>query len=308
MYSPAGKCWEFPFRAYVLDRTTLEQNMAREAKALGAEFRLGCAVEAFTSNGKLRVGPSFLESIETSVLVAADGFPSRAVSSGGLADARYDLPENVAVNYQYVMDNLNVESKVTEMYMGSAIAPGGYAWIIPKSNSTANVGVGVRTTFTRSGRGRDYLDHFVREYSLTRTKLALGKVQSMIADVLPVDGVASRTQSDRVVVAGDSAGMVMPTNGGGIPTAMISGRIAGEAAALHVLRGEPLSSYETRWMNAIGHELHASTRMRRFADIFMRHDTLFDLTMRVLRAGGIKKVVTCKIPTGLDTLMRLCGY
>jgi len=48
--------------------------------------------------------------------------------------------------------------------------------------------------------------------------------------------------------------------------------------------------------------------MRRFADFFMRHDTVFDWAMRILRTGGIKKVVTCKVPGGLDLVMRLLGY
>jgi digeranylgeranylglycerophospholipid reductase len=121
----------------------------------------------------------------------------------------------------------------------------------------------------------------------------------MITDVLPIDGAISKTYSNRVLCVGDSAGMVMPTNGGGIPTAIVSGHIAGEVAACHVQKGARLSEYE---------ELHASRRMRRFADVFMPHDTLFDWAMRLLGTGGIKRVITCKIPGGLDILMRLFGY
>jgi digeranylgeranylglycerophospholipid reductase len=133
-------------------------------------------------------------------------------------------------------------------------------------------------------------------------------IQTIIADVLPIDGAVSKTYSDRILLVGDAAGMVMPTNGGGIPTAMVSGRIAGEVAALHVKKNEPLSSYEARWKKAFGRELSASTRMRRFADAFMPHDLLFDYSMRLLGTAGIKKVVTCKIPRGLGPLMRLFRY
>ncbi len=308
IYSPRGKCWEFPFRAHVLDRVRLESHLAEQAEKLGVELRLGRAVRTFRQGARLRVGPTQSESAEADVVIAADGFPSATASSGGLASDRYSLPEKVAINYQYFMDDVDIESNVTEMYMGTSVAPGGYAWIIPKSHTTANVGVGIRTTYTRSPKGRDYLEHFVRRYPLTGHKLGGGTIRTMIADVLPVDGAIPKTYSEKLLSVGDSAGMVMPTNGGGIPTAMISGCIAGEVAALHVQKGEPLSSYEVRWKKALGGELSASTRMRRFADVFMRHDRLYDYAMRILRAHGIKRVVTCKIPRGLDILMRLFGY
>jgi digeranylgeranylglycerophospholipid reductase len=307
MFSPSGKCWEFPFTAHVLDRSIFEQRMAKDARKLGVEIRLGHAAHIFENGSKLKVGTDEQDSFQVRAVIAADGFPSVAYNLRELPRDRYSLPENVAVNYQYVMDGLNVESRVTEMYTGTSIAPGGYGWIIPKSSASANVGIGIRTTF-KSGRGKDHLDHFVRSYPPTMGKLRLGRIQTMIADVLPVDGALSKTCSDRVLLAGDAAGMVMPTNGGGIPTAMVSGRIAGEVAALHVKRNVPLSTYETRWKMALGRELTASARLRRFADVFMPYDVLYDYSMRLLRTAGIKKVVTCKIPSGLGVLMRLLGY
>jgi digeranylgeranylglycerophospholipid reductase len=307
VFSPRGKCWEFPFKAYVLDRVVLEQHMAREASELGAEIRLGRPVRVFENDGHLKVGATEHESSNAQVVIAADGFPSVTATSAGLSCDRYPLPENVAINYQYVMDGLDIESDVTEMYMGTSIAPGGYGWIIPKSSTTANIGIGIRTTF-KSGKWRTRLDSFVHGYSLTADRLHSGRIRRMIADVLPVDGAVSKTYSDRILLVGDAAGMVMPTNGGGIPTAMVSGRIAGEVAALHVMKNEPLSSYETGWKKAFGHELSASTRMRRFADAFMPHDSLFDCAMRILGTAGIKKVVTCKIPSSIGPLMRLFGY
>jgi len=307
MFSPSGKCWEFPFTAHVLDRSIFEQRMAEDARKRGAEIRLGHAARVFENGSELKVGTDDQDSFRAEAVIAADGFPSVAYNLRGLSRGRYSLRENVAVNYQYVMDGLDVESRVTEMYAGTSIAPGGYGWIIPKSSTSANVGIGIRTTF-KPRKGKHHLDHFVRGYPLTMDKLRLGKIQTMIADVLPVDGALSKTYSDRVLLAGDAAGMVMPTNGGGIPTAMVSGRIAGEVAALHVKRNVPLSTYETRWKMALGRELTASARLRRFADVFMPHDMLYGCAMRLLRTAGIKSVVTCKIPDGLDVLMGLLGY
>jgi N12 class adenine-specific DNA methylase len=48
--------------------------------------------------------------------------------------------------------------------------------------------------------------------------------------------------------------------------------------------------------------------LRRFADVFMPYDMLYDWTLRILGTTGIRKVVTCKIPGPVGILMRLLGY
>jgi digeranylgeranylglycerophospholipid reductase len=121
----------------------------------------------------------------------------------------------------------------------------------------------------------------------------------MIADVLPVDGPLPRTCSEHVMAVGDAGGMVMPTNGGGISTAMITGEIAGQVAADHVQKGVPLSEYEKRWKQALGKELVVSTKLRRLADHFMGNDLVFHMLLQVLGTQGIKDVITCRAPRGL---------
>ena len=56
-------------------------------------------------------------------------------------------PNNIAINYEYLMTNLAVDQSVTEMYVGTELAPGGYGWIIPRGNRSANVGIGIRTSY-----------------------------------------------------------------------------------------------------------------------------------------------------------------
>lgn len=125
----------------------------------------------------------------------------------------------------------------------------------------------------------------------------------MIADVLPVDGPLAKTYSEHVMAVGDAAGMVMPTNGGGISTAMITGEIAGRVAADHIQKGVPLSEYERRWKQVLGKELIVSTHLRRLADRFMGNDLLFHLLLRFLGTQGIKDVITCRAPRGLHPFM-----
>src|SRR5207245_5991591 len=116
---------------------------------------------------------------------------------------------------------------------------------------------------------RDLLSGFVEENKVAGAKLKGGQKASMIADSLPVDGPLSRTYSDRVMAVGDAAGMVMPTNGGGIQTALVTGRLAGEAAVQYFEDKTPLSSYEEAWKDQIGVEMENSKVMRQASDRLM---------------------------------------
>ena len=301
--SPKGREFEFDFEAYVLDRTRLEQDVAKKVVDLGGNIELGTPVDLFNNDGELVVGKNKAEGVRAKVVIAADGFPSKVAKSAGILTEDYLTPNNIAINYEYLMGDLGVDQSVTEMYFGMEFAPGGYGWIIPKGSGTANVGIGIRTSFSERNDGKGYLDYFLRECDLTKHKLEGGKPGPMIADVLPVDGPLKSTYSDHVMAVGDAAAMVMPTNGGGISTAMITGEIAGQIAADHVQKGVPLSEYERRWKQVMGKEMYVSTKLRRLADRFMKNDLLFHLMLRMLGTRGIKDVITCRPPRGLSPII-----
>ena len=297
--SPKGREYEFDFEAFVLDRTVLEQQKAKEVEKLCGTVELRSPVDLFPEDGSVSVGKDKSQGVRAKVVIAADGFPSKVAKSAGILTEDYMTPNNVAINYEYLMSELSVDQSVTEMYFGTDLAPGGYGWIIPKGNRAANVGIGIRTSYSKRNDGRTYLKFFLGESELTKTKLEGGKLSLMIADVLPVDGPLQKTYSKHVIAVGDAAGMVMPTNGGGISTAMITGEIAGQVAADHIQKGVPLSDYERRWRQVMGKEMMVSTKLRRLADHFMGNDLIFHLLLRVLGTKGIKDVITCRAPAGI---------
>lgn len=301
--SPTGSEFEFDFKAFILDRTILEQDMAKEVERLGGTIELRKQVDLFTQNQMILVGPNKEEAVTARVVIAADGFPSKVAKTAGILTQEYMTPNNVAINYEYLMTALSVDQSVTEMYMGTQFAPGGYGWIIPKGNDSANVGIGIRTSYSKKNDGRSYLEFFLNDCPLSRSKLKGGKAGPMIADVLPVDGPLPTTYAGQVIAVGDAAGMVMPTNGGGIATAMISGRIAGQISADHVQKGAPISDYERRWMAVMGKEMRVSTKLRRLADHFMGNDFVFNILLHLLRTKGIKDVITCRAPEGLGPFL-----
>jgi digeranylgeranylglycerophospholipid reductase len=137
--SPKGREFEFDFEAYVLDRTRLEQGMAKKALELGGTIELGTSVELFHENGDLILGRTAADGVKARVIIAADGFPSKTARASGILTQDYMTPNNVAINYEYLMSDLTIDQTVTEMYFGSQFAPGGYGWIIPKGDRSANL-------------------------------------------------------------------------------------------------------------------------------------------------------------------------
>ena len=63
-----------------------------------------------------------------------------------------------------------------------------------------------------------------------------GKITYKGSGALPMSGTISQFTKGNYMLAGDSAGMVLPSNGAGITTAMIGGRVAGQAIANHINR------------------------------------------------------------------------
>src|SRR5437763_323838 len=163
------------------------------------------------------------------------------------------------------------------------LAPGGYAWIIPKSRC-ANVGLGTWQHF--HGNLRELFDRFVRSRHLEPGKATGGFV--------PVLGTPPRTVKDNAMLVGDAAGMVMATNGGGNNVAMIAGRIAGLTAADHLLDGTPLDAYETRWRSAVGGPLDRGVRIKRLADRFLGSDRLLEAAMILIGRRRMARAIRCQ--------------
>src|SRR2546427_3469247 len=158
-------------------------------------------------------------------------------------------------------------SDATDMFFGN-LAPGGYAWIIPKAGC-ANVGLGTWERFR--GNLRELFDKFIAARQLAPGKATGGFV--------PVLGPPPRTVKDNVMLVGDAAGMVMATNGGGNNVAMIAGRYAGLTAADHLLDGTPLDEYQARWRTAVGGPRGVGGRLKRLAGRFFGSHPVLDAAM-----------------------------
>jgi digeranylgeranylglycerophospholipid reductase len=306
LVSPRGHEFEFPFEAYILDRHVFETHLGDVARSKGADIDVGVQAHYYPETEGGWVGPTRETADYGEIIVAADGYPSETAERAGLPEREYAGPYAVATNIEYLMTDLGVEQDVAELYMDPRYSPGGYGWIIPKGHGRANVGIGIREPYVhRDWQIRDLLTGFIEKNKVAARKLKGGKTTSLIADSLPVDGPLTRTYTDRVMAVGDAAGMVMPTNGGGIQTAMITGRLAGEAAVRYFEDKTPLSSYEEAWKDQIGMEMENSKTMRQASDRLMGHEFIFDMMLRLMGTRKIADVIMCQIPSGMGTFVHL---
>ena len=293
-----------PFRGVVVERKLFDKHLANEAARAGAEVATLTKVLNILGEGIGVRARNIEGSIEfrSKVVIGADGAYSLIARRAGLPVSRNPL--DYGTGYQYEMVNLDHDSDCVDMYVGEDIAPGTYAWIIPKGDDIANVGTGVRLPFMRKGLNvRDYLRNFMEKHSLASRKLSRAVPTAIKAGCIPVGGPMTRTSTERVLAVGDAGGHTIPTVGGGVPPGLICGRIAGQIAAEHFLEGKPLSRFDQAWKEQMGVTLENSLRIRRMSDIVFKNERMIDaITKRGwLTEEMVEKFILCR----MDAKMRL---
>jgi digeranylgeranylglycerophospholipid reductase len=233
-------------KGYILERVVFDRMIAAKAADKGA--RIMTSVEAVGMTGYsegFRVislsGSERKWDVRARLVIAADGVESRAARWAGLktSAASHDM-ETCA---QVTVAGIECEHDMFRMYFTNEFAPRGYAWLFPKGNGTANIGLGIS-----SGAGgkkpSQNLDAFLGKH------FPMASVISRTIGGVPCTGGIKKMIADGVMVCGDAAHMANPITGGGIINGMIAGRIAGETAAESLKRGyapeSALKSYVER--------------------------------------------------------------
>ncbi|TEU11233.1 hypothetical protein E3J20_03135 [Candidatus Bathyarchaeota archaeon] len=150
---------------------------------------------------------------------------------------------------------------------------------------------------------RDYQRNFVEEHPLSSAKLTKAVPTAIKAGCIPVGGPMSRTSTEKVLAVGDAGGHTIPTVGGGVPPALIIGRIAGDTVADHVLGGKSLAGFDPAWRGQMGKTLENSLRMRRMSDVVFKNERMIDI---ITKRGWLTKEMVMKfVLCEMDAKMRL---
>lgn len=239
-----------PLPGRIVDRERFDAHLVETARAAGADCRFAAPVAAIDRDGVvLRDGTRFC----APVVVGADGPRSAVGAAIGSVNRVFSHTRQVTVP-------LLVPHRATDIFL-SATMPGGYGWLFPKGR-VANLGLGVDAS------ARHWLRVLLEglQASLVREGRVGWEVLATTGGLIPAGGLlapAGRLGAAAVLLAGDACGLTNPVTGAGIASAVISGRMAGEAAAeILAGRADAAETYAEEIADVFGPALDRARRRR----------------------------------------------
>src|SRR5208337_1656633 len=241
-------------KAVVVDRGTLDREMAEQAAGAGAEYLLKTAVCGIRDNRVITRGVNGKAEIPFRILIAADGPRSTVARLLGMARARVFL---AGIQADIVRES---DPDLVEIYPDAS--PEFFGWSIPTSPSRARIGLCARTGVP------ELFDTFRKTFPSSSPHLVTGTI--------PL-GVMPRTYGHRTLVVGDAAGFAKPTSGGGVYTGVRSARhaagIAVQACEGDIFDDTFLAGYERKWQEDFGREIATGFRLFSMRQHMTEQDT-----------------------------------
>ncbi len=259
IHFPGGRVIELQgneVKAVVVDRGEFDRRCAALAERAGAEVLAGAKVSSVERTADGLRAMTTKGDMDCRAMLAADGYRSGIARSLGLGSAR-DLVRGLEVDLRVRAE----DQRKVRVFLGNDVAPGFFAWAIPCGELTR---VGLCVSRDR-GTPQDHLPKLLEAQGWSGAE----RVRAY-SGAIPL-GHLPRTYADRLLVAGDAAGMAKPISGGGLFTGMTAGRLAAEtfieAFRSGDLSAKSLSRYEEGWKAVYGRELRSSYRVRK---VFVR--------------------------------------
>jgi len=263
--------------AAIVDRARFDQALADGSRRAGAELRTGARVRG------IRVAAD-------RVVISGDGearVEARACVLACGASYRFNRALGLGVPRAFVQ-SAQFEAPFTgpehiEVHLGRAIAPGGFAWVVPFTRDGTLVNrVGLMCQTGAVARFGEFA-------AAIRTRCGVDEPwPEPRAKILPLGPVA-RTFAPRLVAVGDAAGLVKPTTGGGIYYSLVSGQLAADvlsgALADDELGDTRLAAYEQRWRERLGAEIRIGLAFRTLATRL--NDRAIDALVELARIDGL---------------------
>jgi len=263
-YSPSGNEFRVKLQSpmtYAINRSLFDKHLMQLAEKASVRLILGTRVEKLLFSGTSVTGVSFKggEHLKSGTVIDAEGIASTLLKQVGLQTFDRSLAVN-AVNGE-VENAESLENSTVEVYLGQKYAHGLYAWMIPKRDGSAKVGLA-----TRTGNAREHLKFLLGCHPVASRKIRFRDVKNLSYHLIPLGGPIPKTYHSGFLAIGDVSSQVKPTTGGGVVMGMTCARIAGETAAQAVRQqnfsDSFLSHYQTRWRQAISFDMNAMRRIR----------------------------------------------
>ena len=301
------------WRGFTLNRDVFDRALSENAVKAGAELMTSTRVTDVIKDGGTVTGVKAISNGEplqllAKIVVGADGHASVVRKKAGF---RRWFPD-VCTCAQFRLGGLSLdEPEVNDFLLSSEIAPGGYAWVFPKSGEVANVGLGVRRIHTAPPI------HYLRKWVSSDPRFKDAEIQLVNGGICPVSGNLDKTVDDGVILCGDAAGQLIPMTGAGIHSGVEAGKMAGDTAARAIQEGDVsatrLSEYERHFEEYWGKRIKDSRRVLEMLDKFsdenlntlakvVTHEDVLNLANGTAVARTLTRIVA-RAPIGIMGLI-----
>jgi len=269
--SPSGK--KFTVRldspvTCVVNRKLFDRYLAELAMEAEAQYQLQSRVNSFAFERESVKGVVInrggsRETLTSQIVIDAEGVSSALLKKAGLQTLDRSMLVNAAQAEVERVTDLNEDT--VEVYLGHKYAPGLFAWIIPRRDGSAKIGLA-----TKNGDPRDYLHRFMHNHRTASKKLEKSQITNLSFHPMSLGGPIPRTYSNGLLIVGDAASQTKPTTGGGVIFGLLCSKIAGEVAYEAVKNNNFseafLSRYQRRWKEEIGFDLRVMRQIRKLLD------------------------------------------
>ena len=229
--SPSGIQLKTEFKddtCLILDRKRFDYDLSIMAQNKGCEIFTNCLAKDLIIKNNYVKGLVVEKDnreyrINSKLVIAADGIESRLGRKAGL---RTQVKmKDMASGIEYLVDDIDIDPNALDMYVGSEIAPGGYLWIFPKGEKSANIGVAITGKHSGNRSAEKYLDDFISK------KFPNSTIRRKLTGGIPVTKPIENPIKNGLVLVGDAARHINPLTGGGIAPAMKAGMYIGRMSA-----------------------------------------------------------------------------
>ncbi|MCX8153150.1 MAG: NAD(P)/FAD-dependent oxidoreductase [Candidatus Bathyarchaeota archaeon] len=293
-YSPSGFCFSIKLAKPVtcsVNREAFDKYIASMAETAVARYYLNAHVHSLMIDGGIVKGVNVTcdnahQQFPAKIVIDAEGISCRLLRQTGLPGlASKSLVHGVEAE---VENFKNQALDAVEVFLGKAYAPGFYAWLIPRRDGTAKVGLAAK-----KGNPQLFLQKLMQKHPVASRKLRNARIQRITFHPISLSGPVSKAYADGFLAVGDAASQVKPTTGGGVIFGLTCAGIAAEVADKALRIGDVSSTflrlYQKRFNEALGFDFRVMLQMRRFIDSLSDED--LDALLRFYTRIGLDKAL-----------------
>jgi geranylgeranyl reductase family protein len=223
-HSPDGSMVTYSDKngGYIINRSVMQRDMAQEICASGIECVFNRRIIAVSKPQEGIRTITFSDNSTTTAKVVIDA--SGPLGRFGKGEKITHKPQDLEPAYFVVAENLTIDLDKIHIYTGSQFAPGGYAWVFPSDDGTANIGIVIGKKYVKDVNLRELLDSFLKTF------FPEIKIVRRFAGSIPSHHKKGPIAIEGLIKAGDSASTVNPISRAGISEALLCGRLAADCA------------------------------------------------------------------------------